>query len=102
MGEYPVQPSEDADEVFDARSSVIYGIPRGEAQPAGEDLLARDDVGRPVEGVAAVVNRAAALGGVVDRAQELPLAGAHLRAGCGGAWRVVEEEADNQVVAFVS
>lgn len=96
-----MQPSEDANEVLDTRSTIIPSISCSQTQAAREDLLAGDDVGRPIEGVAAIINGAAALGGLVDGAQELPLAGAHLRAGDCGAGRLIEEEADDQVIAFV-
>lgn len=96
-----MQPPEDADEVLDPRAAIVHGVAGSQAQAAGEDLLAGDDVGGPIEGVTAVVDGAAALGGLVDGAQELPLAGAHLRAGGGGAGGFVEEEADDQVVALV-
>ena len=69
-------------------------------EAAGEDLLVRDDVGRPIEGVAAIVDGAAALGLLVDGAEELPLGGAHLGTRVGAAGRRVEEEADNEGVAL--
>lgn len=87
--------------MLDTSSTVIMGVAGSEAQTAGKDLLASDDVGGPVESMAAVVNRAATLGGLVHGAQELPFAGAHLRAGGGGAGRAVEEKAYDQVVALV-
>lgn len=98
MGEDAVQAAEDVDEVLHGHVLVV-GVGEGN-QAAGEDLLVRHDVGGPVERVAAVINGAAALGLLVDGAQELPLRGAHLGARGRAARRGVEEEADDQVVAL--
>lgn len=87
--------------MLDPRPPIISRVPRRKAQPAREDLLARHDIRRPVQRVAAVIDGAAALRRLVHRAQELPLRGAHLGTGSGGTRRVVEQEADDQVVAFV-
>jgi hypothetical protein len=54
--------------VLDASSTVVMGVTGTEAQAARKDLLACDDVGGPVEGMATVVNGAAALGGLVNGA----------------------------------
>jgi hypothetical protein len=51
--------------------------------------------------MATIIDRAAALRGLVHRAQELPFRGAHLGAGGRGTGGAVEEEADDEVVAFV-
>lgn len=50
----------------------------------------------------AVIDSAAALGRLVNGAEELPLAGAHLGAGSGRAWWIVEEEANDQIIALVN
>lgn len=67
---------------------------------AGEELRVRDDVGSPIEGVAAIVNGAAAPGLVVNGAQKLPFGGAHLRTRGGGTGGHVEQEADYQAVTL--
>jgi hypothetical protein len=54
--------------MLDASSTVIMGVTSTEAEAARKDLLACDDVGRPVEGMATVINGAAALGGLVNGA----------------------------------
>ena len=64
-------------------------------------FLGGQDVGGPVEGVAAVVDGAAGLGRVVHGAEVLPLRGAHLRAVFCGARRVVREEAHYQAVGLL-
>jgi len=38
----------------------------------------------------------------VNGAEELPLAGAHFRAGSGRAWRIVEEETNDQIIALIN
>ena len=96
-----MQPSKDANEVLNTRSAIIHRIPCGQAKSAGEDLLTGNDIGRPVKSVAAVIDSATAFRSLVNSAQELPLTGAHLRACYCGAGRIVEQEADDQVVAFV-
>nr|POE87952.1 hypothetical protein CFP56_11181 [Quercus suber] len=63
-----------------------------EVEARGEHLAARQRVGRPVERVAAVVDRRAALRRVVHRAQVLPLARPHLRARLRRARRLVREQ----------
>ena len=98
MGEDAVQAAEDVDEVLD---TDVLGVSVAEDdEAAGEELLVGDDVGGPVEGVAAVVDGAAALGLLVDGAEELPLGGAHLGAGGGAAGGCIEEEADDEGVAL--
>lgn len=54
-----VQPTEDVDQALDANILAMNIVDHDEA--AGEDLLVRDDVGGPVEGMAAVVDGTAAL-----------------------------------------
>lgn len=98
VGEDAVEPPEDVDEVLDADVLAVRVAKDDEA--AWEELLVRHDVGGPVQGVAAVVDRAAALGLFVDGTEELPLGGSHLRAGVGAAWRGVKEEADDEGVAL--
>lgn len=99
-----VEAPEDVDEALDA--DVLAPRPAGpvrvaeDDEAAGEQLLVGDDDGGPVEGVAAVVDGAAALGLLVDGAQELPLGGAHLGARRGAAGGGVEEEADDEGVAL--
>lgn len=99
MREDAVQPPEDVDQVLH-RGALVVPVAQGRDEPAGEDLGVGHDVGGPVERVAAVVDGAAGLGGVVHGAQELPLRGAHLRARGGAAGRRVEEEADDEGVAL--
>jgi hypothetical protein len=67
---------------------------------AGEDLVVGDDVGCPVKGVAAIVDSAAALGSVMNSAQELPLPSAHLRAGSGATGGAIEQKPHDQGVAL--
>lgn len=93
VGEDAVEPPEYVDEVLDADVLAVRVAEDDEA--AWEELLVCHDVGGPVQGVAAVVNRAAALGLFVDGAEKLPLGGSHLRAGMGAAWRGVKEEAND-------
>lgn len=93
-----VQPTEDVDEVLNPGILTVGIVEDGEA--AGEELLVGDDVGGPVESVAAVVDGAAALGLLVDGAEELPLGGAHLGTRAGATGRRVEEEADDERVAL--
>lgn len=52
--------------------------------------------------MAAVVDRRARFGRVVDRAEVLPFARSHLGAGLGGARRGVGEEGDEDVVGFLN
>ena len=99
MGEDAVEAAEDIDEVLEGGAPVVtVGL---DDEAAGENLGVGDDVGGPVQGVAAVVDGAAALGRVVHGAEELPLGGAHLGAGGGAAGRGVEEEADDEAVALL-
>lgn len=98
VGEDAVQAAEDVDEVLDDGALVVAVGEDDEA--AGEELRVGDDVGGPVERVAAVVDGAAALGLVVHGAQELPLGRAHLRAGGGRAGRHVKQEPHDQAVAL--
>ena len=93
-----MQSSKDVDEALDTRVPALGVADDGES--AGEQLLVRDDVGRPVEGVAAVVDCAAALGLLVDGAQELPLRGPHLGARGRAARGVVEQEPHDEGVAL--
>lgn len=92
-----VQAAEDVGEVAHAGLGPAAGL-GAQRQPAGEVLGRGEDVGGPVECVAAVVDGTARLGRVVYRAQVLPLRGAHLRARLRRAGRVLGEEGDDQVV----
>lgn len=98
MSEDTVQSSKDVDEVLDANILTVGVVQDDES--AWKDLLVRYDIGCPVEGVAAVVNGATALGLFVNGTKELPLGGAHLGACTGAARRGVEEEADDKGVAL--
>lgn len=98
VGKNPMQPAEYVDEVLN-RNALVMRITQDD-DSAGKYLGIRDDIGRPVEGVAAVVDSATTLGLLVDGAQKLPLGGAHLGTGGGTAGRRVEEEADDEVVAL--
>lgn len=62
---------------------------------AGENLGVRNDVCRPIEGVATVIDSAAASGLVVYSTQKLPFGGTHLGTRHGRAWWVIEEKADD-------
>lgn len=93
-----VQPTEDVDQALDANILAMKIADHDEA--AGEDLLVRDHVGGPVEGMAAVVNGTAALRLLVHSAEKLPFRRAHLGTCAGAAWRRVEEEANNERVAL--
>lgn len=97
VGKDPMQSSKDIDEVLDAGVFAVSVVEDGE--PAGEQLLVRDNVGCPVQRVAAVVDGAAALGLLVNGAQELPLGRAHLGTGRGAARGRVEQEAHDEGVA---
>lgn len=98
VGEDAVEAAEDVDEVLDG-DALAVGVGRDD-EAAGEDLGVGDDVGGPVEGVAAVVDGAAALGLLVHGAEELPLRRAHFRTRIGAAGRRVEQEADDEGVAL--
>lgn len=93
-----MQAAEDVDEVLHSRILVL-GV-RWRRKAAGEDLLVGDDVGGPVEGVTAVIDSAAALGLLVDSAEELPLRRSHLWARGRTTRGGIEEETDYQGVAF--
>lgn len=69
-------------------------------ETAREVLGIGHSVGCPIKGVTAVVDRAAAFGCIMDRAQELPLARTHFRAGRGAAGRLIKQKTDNKVVAL--
>lgn len=98
MREDAVQPPEDVDEVLETHVLAL-GVGQDD-EAAGEQLLVRDDVGSPIERVAAVVDGAAALGLLMNGAEELPLGGAHLGASTRAAgWRI-EEETDDEGVAL--
>lgn len=71
-----------------------------DCEPTGEELLVGHDVGCPVERVAAVVDGAAALGLLMDRAKKLPLGSSHLGTRLRTARRGVEEEPYDELVAF--
>lgn len=97
MGKDAVKTAEHVNQVLNG-SVLVVGVGKDEA--TGKDLGVCDDVGGPVEGVAAVVDGAAGARLLVDSAQELPLGGPHLWAGGGAAGRRVKEEADDQAVAL--
>lgn len=59
MRKDPVESPEDIRQMLYSGAFIIHHIPRRKAQAAGEDLLARDYVGRPVKRVATVIDRAA-------------------------------------------
>lgn len=69
-------------------------------ESARKDFLVGNNVSSPIQGVAAVVDGAAALGLLMNGAEKLPLGGAHLGAGVCAAGRRVEEEADDEGVAL--
>lgn len=58
-------------------------------------------VGSPVKGVAAVVNGAARLWGIVYCAQVLPFGSAHLGASDGGTSWVIGEQSDYDRIDFL-
>lgn len=93
-----MQPPEHVDEVLDT-DVLALGVGEND-ETAREQLLVGDDVGGPVERVAAVVYGTAALGLIVHGAEELPLGGAHLGTCAGAAGGRVEEEADDEGVAL--
>ncbi|KFY74340.1 hypothetical protein V498_09988 [Pseudogymnoascus sp. VKM F-4517 (FW-2822)] len=59
MSKDAVKSPEDIRQMLDPGTFVVHNISRRKAQTAGEDLLARDYVGRPVERMAAVIDSAA-------------------------------------------
>lgn len=69
-------------------------------KPTGEDLLVCDNVGGPIKRMAAIVDCAATLGLLMDRTKELPLGGAHFRAGVGATRRGIEKETDDKGIAL--
>ena len=69
-------------------------------EAAREVLGIGHGVCRPIKGVAAVVDCAAALWCIMHGTQKLPLARSHLRAGGGAAGRLIEQETNNEVVAL--
>ena len=81
MSEDPMQAAKDIDEVLDSRLPVV-GI---NDEAGGEDLGVGNNIGSPVQCVAAVVDGTAALGSVVDSTQKLPLGCTHLGARGGAA-----------------
>lgn len=69
-------------------------------EAAREDLLVCDNVGSPIQGVAAIVDGAAALGLFVDGAEKLPFRCAHLGARAGATRGRIKQEANNERVAL--
>ncbi|KAJ8121160.1 hypothetical protein O1611_g10175 [Lasiodiplodia mahajangana] len=63
MCKYPMKPSEHVDQVLQY-SALVMAL-RHEYKSAGEYLGVRDNIGCPIERMAAVINGAAALGLVV-------------------------------------
>lgn len=99
MGKDPVHAAEDVGQL----PLLVAGIGfRSEGQAAGEVLGGGQNVGRPIEGVAAVVNGAARLRWVVDSTQVLPFGSAHLRAGLGGTGGFVGEERNKDEIDFLA
>lgn len=93
-----MQPAEDVDQALDADILAMNVVNHDEA--AWKDLLVRNDVGSPVEGVAAVIYGTAALRCFVYGTEKLPFGGAHLGAGVCAAGGAVEEEAADEGVAL--
>lgn len=94
MREYPVQAAKDIYEILNAD---ILAVRIGDNhESAGEQLLVRHHIRRPVESVAAVVDGAAALGLLMDCTQKLPFGGTHFGTRAGAARRRVEQEANHQ------
>ena len=98
--EHAVHAPEDVGQVSDALLVAAGGL-AAEGQSAREVFLRGEDVGGPVEGVAAVVDCAAGFRGIVHGAEVLPFRRSHLGAVEGGAGRRVGEEADDEVVDFL-
>lgn len=63
-----VESPEDICQMLHTGAFVVHNISRRKAQTAGEDLLARDYVGRPVKRMAAVIDGAAGFWRLVDGA----------------------------------
>lgn len=99
MGEDAIQSTEYVGQVPQAclRATACLGTQR---KATWKMLWRCEDVGGPIERMAAVVNRAAGFRGVMDGAQILPLGCTHLRTRLRGAWRVFGEESNDQVIYF--
>lgn len=80
---------------------VILRVSGSETQPAWKYLLTRDYICSPIKRVTAIVYRAARFWGFMYGAEKLPFAGAHFRAGCRRTWWSVEEETNDQIIAFI-
>lgn len=66
-----MKPPEDIDQVLNP--DILTMSVGQNNKSTGEELLIGDDVSGPIEGVAAVVDGAAALGLLVNGAEKLPL-----------------------------
>lgn len=96
-----IQPPENIRQMSHARLRPAMRR-RSQRKTTGEVFRGGEDVSRPVEGVAAVVDSAAGLGRVVDGAEILPLRSAHFRTGLRGTGRFFGKEGDYQIVDFHS
>lgn len=99
MRKYPIHPPKDVGQM--PLLLVLRVLVSAHGQPRRKGLWRREEVGSPVECVAAVVDGAARLRRLVDGAQVLPLGCAHLGTSDGGARRAVGEESDNERVHFL-
>lgn len=99
MRKDPIQPTEDINQMSHARLRTTARL-RAQRQPTGEVLGGRQDVGRPVERVAAVIDGAAGFGRVMDGAEILPFGGLHFGTClCRAGWGL-GEEGDDEIVDF--
>lgn len=98
MCEYSVQPAKHVDKVFHPNVLAVRIV--HDDKSAREDLLISHDVGGPVQGVAAVVNRTTALRLLVNGAEKLPLGGTHLGASASATGWCVEQETNDERVAL--
>lgn len=69
MGKDAVKATEDIDQIFE--SCILVVSINDEAR--GEDFGVSDNIGGPVKGMAAIVNRATAFGRIVHGTEKLPL-----------------------------
>lgn len=95
-----VHTSEDVGELL---HGCIWGaIISSQTQPRREMFVAREKITGPIEGVVAVIYRAAGLGRVMNCTEILPLGGSHLGTRLTGTWRAVGEECNDETRSLVT